>query len=96
MLRERWLWLFLLVYLLMFNSTVEVLQRLRHPNIVWYYTSAEIKAAATLGDNPHKALVIVTEYCPGGDLRTLIRAKRGDETEPYERLPETQILLWDT
>lgn len=79
------------------KQEVQVLQRLRHPNIVWYYTSAEVQAVTTASDvPPQKALVIVTEYCPGGDLRTLIRARRGDGAEPADPIPEAQILLWAT
>lgn len=51
---------------------VNILQKLRHPNIVRYYDR--------IIDRPNALLYIVMEYCPGGDLAQLIRRCRRERT----------------
>jgi serine/threonine-protein kinase Nek2 len=51
---------------------VNILQKLRHPNIVRYYDR--------IIDRPNAMLYIVMEHCTGGDLARLIRRCRRERT----------------
>ncbi|XP_042896112.2 probable serine/threonine-protein kinase nek3 [Parasteatoda tepidariorum] len=57
---------------------VEVLSKMKHPNIITYHKSFE----------ENNNLYIVTDYCDGGDLYSTIRARNG------VFFPEDQILDW--
>jgi serine/threonine protein kinase len=64
------------------NQEVILLQTLSHPYIVGYRDSFLIEGSNTL--------VIVMEYCDGGDLRKLIKEK----SKSTEHFPEEQIMTW--
>jgi len=64
------------------HQEVSLLQRLSHPNIVAYRESF-------LLENSH-TLVIVMEYCEGGDLRQLIKTKAKER----DHFMEEQIMMW--
>jgi len=64
------------------NGEVDFLQELKHPRIVAYHDSFLLESANTL--------VILMEYCEGGDLRHAIRRKR-DEGRIF---CEQQIMSW--
>lgn len=57
---------------------VDVLSRMKHPNIITYHQSFE----------ENNNLYIVTDYCDGGDLYSKIRSRNGIF------FPEDQILDW--
>lgn len=63
---------------------VELMRQLKHPHIValrdHFLTEASLE------------LVIVMEYCDGGDLRGEV--KRRTEVTPPNRIPEAQIMTW--
>lgn len=65
---------------------VELLKRLKHPNVVQHHTSF----LHHRGTTPHtgEALVNVMEYCAGGDLRVWLENCAAAE----ERLPEESVL----
>lgn len=64
------------------NQEVILLQTLAHPYIVAYRDSFLIEGSNTL--------VIVMEFCDGGDLRQVIKAK----AKEGEYFPEDQIMSW--
>eukprot|EP00401_Gymnodinium_catenatum_P004559 CAMPEP_0117524412 /NCGR_PEP_ID=MMETSP0784-20121206/35232_1 /TAXON_ID=39447 /ORGANISM="" /LENGTH=563 /DNA_ID=CAMNT_0005320559 /DNA_START=112 /DNA_END=1803 /DNA_ORIENTATION=+ len=64
------------------HQEVYLLQALRHPLIVAYHDSFLIDGANTL--------VIVMEYCDGGDLRKLIK----DKADSGEHLPAEMVMTW--
>lgn len=64
------------------NQEVSLLQTLGHPYIVAYHDSFLIEGSNTL--------VIVMEYCNGGDLRKVIK----DKAKAEEHFPEDQIMTW--
>lgn len=74
------------------QQEVELLRRLRHPNIVTYVDSFLVQASAGRGLPNQLAVVIVTEYCEGGDLRILIRLHT--RKEPKELFDESLIMHW--
>ena len=66
--------------LLRSKQEADLLKKLQHPNIVSYKQSFTEKGK----------IIIVMEYCEGGDLGKLI--KRSLETQHY--FPETQVKAW--
>jgi serine/threonine protein kinase len=55
---------------------VNLLQKLRHPNIVRYYDR--------IVDKEHTTLFIVMEYCEAGDLGLLIKKCRNERFEVHK------------
>lgn len=54
----------------MLVSEVNILRDLQHPNIVRYYDRVI--------DKENTKIYIVMEYCPGGDLASVIKKQRRD------------------
>lgn len=64
-----------------FSSQVEILAKLKHPNIVSYKESFQ---------NNEGFLHIVMGYCEGGDLYTKLK----EQAKINESLSERQIVEW--
>jgi len=64
------------------NQEAFLLQSLRHPSVVAYHDSFLVDGA--------NVLVIVMEYCRGGDLRKLI----SEMAQSGRHFPEDQIMTW--
>lgn len=62
----------------MLVSEVNILREVNHPNIVRYYDR--------IIDREHSKIFIVMEYCEGGDISTMIRSSRKEQTAIPEDL----------